>query len=128
LSFSRPRDLLDLAQLNKRLSTPVLLCLLGLAVLSNRVFVLRQFTARIDQNSSFHLPIHDAVPSHADKRTFLLAISNEGLSELQQLPRGAIGIEPDPEGALRDYRVLSKSKTDLSSRPPAYILQSALNL
>src|SRR6266498_5747001 len=128
LSFSVQRGLLVSAKLSKRLSTPLILCLLGLAILSNRVFVLRQFTVRLNQNASFHLPIDNTTPSQAGKRTFLVAIPNEGVSDLQQLPRDAIGIKTDPGGAPRDSWVLFKFQTDLSSGPPTYILQSALNL
>jgi len=114
--------------LSKKLATPLILCLLGLAILSNRVFVLRQFTARLNQNASFHLPIDNTTPSQAGKRTFLIAIPNEGVSDLQQLARDTIGIKTDSGGAPRDSRVLFKFETELSPRPPAYILQSALNL
>jgi hypothetical protein len=128
LSLSAQRGLLVSAKLSKRLATPLILCLLGLAILSNRFFVLRQFTVRFNQNASFHLPIDNTTPSQAGKRTFLIAIPNEGVSDLQHLPRDAIGIKTDPGGAPRDSRVLFKFQTDLSSDPPTYILQSALNL
>jgi hypothetical protein len=128
LNFSAQRGLLVSAKLSKRLATPLILCLLGLAILSNRFFVLRQFTVRFNQNASFHLPIDNTTQSQAGKRTFLIAIPNEGVSDLQHLPRDAIGIKTDPGDAPRDSRVLFEFQTDLSSRPPAYILQSALNL
>ena len=115
-------------KLSKKLATPLILCLLGLAILSNRFYVLRQFTVRLNQNASFHLPIDSTTPSQAGKGTFLIAMPNEGVSDLQQHPRDAIGIKTDPGGASRDSRVLSKLQTDLSSSPPTYILQSALNL
>jgi hypothetical protein len=127
LSLSAQRGLVVLAKLSKKLAAPLILCLLSL-VLSNRFFVLRQFTVRLNQNASFHLPIDNTTPSQAGKRTFLIAIPNEGVSDLQQLHRNAIGIKTDPEVAPRDFRVLSKFQTDLSSRPATYILQSALNL
>jgi hypothetical protein len=128
LSLSAQRGLLVLTKLSKKLATSLILCLLGLAILSNRFFVLRQFTVRLNQNASFHLPIDNTTPSQAGKRTFLIAMPNEGVSDVQQLPRDAIGKKTDPEVATRDFRVLSKFETDLFSRPPAYILQSALNL
>jgi hypothetical protein len=128
LNFSAQRDLLVLAKLSKKLAASLILCLLGVAILSNRVFVLRQFTVRLNQNASFHLPIDNTTPSQAGKRTFLIAIPNEGVSDLQQLPRDAIGIKTVPGGAQRNFRVLFEFQTDLSSRPPTYILQSSLNL
>jgi hypothetical protein len=113
--------------LNKRL-TPLILCLLGLAILSNRFFVLRQFTARLNQNATFHLASHNTTPPQTGKGTFFLATLNEDASDLQQLPRDAIGIKTVPGGAQRHFRVLFEFQTDLSSRPPTYILQSSLNL
>jgi len=128
LNFSVQRDLFVLAKLSKKLATPLILCLLGVAILSNRFFVLRQFTVRLNQNASFYLPIDNTTQSQAGKRTFLIAIPNEGVSDLQHLPRDASGIKTDPGGAPRDSPVLFKFQTDLSSGPPTYILQSALNL
>ncbi|PYJ67688.1 MAG: hypothetical protein DME76_14625 [Verrucomicrobia bacterium] len=114
--------------MSKRLATFFILCLLGLAILSNRLFVLRQFTVRLSQTASFSLPVDNTAPSQANRRAFLIAIPNEGVPDLQQLSRDAIGIKPDPAGARRDTRVLFRFQSDLSSRPPAYILQSVLNL
>jgi len=89
---------------------------------------LRQFTVRLSQTASFSLPVDNTAPSQANRRAFLIAIPNEGVPDLQQLSRDAIGIKPDPAGARRDTRVLFRFQSDLSSRPPAYILQSVLNL
>jgi hypothetical protein len=117
-----------LAKLSKKLATSLIVCLLGLAILSNRFLVLRQFTVKLNPNASLHLPIDNPTRSQAGKRTFLIAISNEGISDLQQLPRAAIVIKTDPGGASRDSRVPFKFQTDISPSPPTYILQSALNL
>jgi hypothetical protein len=126
LSLSAQRGLIILAKLSKRLTTSLILCLLGVAILSNRFFVLRQFTVQLNQNASFNLPIHNTGSS--DKRTLYLAIPNESGSDLQQFPQDVIGINSDPESTHRDARVLSKFQTDLFSSPPTYIIQSALNL
>ena len=128
LSLSAQRDLLVVAKLSKRLTTTLILCLLGLAILSNRVFMLRQVTVRLNQNTGFHLPIDDTTPFQGGKRTFLVAVANEDVSDLLQLPRDAVGIKTDPGCAPRYSRIPFEFQTDLSSRPPTYILQCALNL
>ena len=128
LNFSAQPDLIILAKLSKRLATSLILCLLGLAILSNRFFILRQFTVRFNQNASFKLPVGNTAPAQADRRAFLIAIPNEGASDLQQLARDVSEIRPEPVGALRDSRVPFRFQTVSSSRLPSYILQSALNL
>ena len=128
LSLCARSDLLKLGKLSKRLITPLILLFLGLGLLSNRFFVLRQFTVRLNQNVSFHLPWGNALPLQADKRTFLLAISNESVSDLQQPPRPAIAITTKSAVTLRASWLFFEFQNGLSSRPPFYILQSALNL
>jgi hypothetical protein len=113
---------------NRRLATSLILCFLGVAILSNRFFILRQFAVRPNQNASFQLPVDNTAPAQADRRAILIAIPNEGVSDLQQLTRDAIEIRPDPAGALEDSRVPVRFQTVSSSRLPSYILQSALNL
>jgi hypothetical protein len=114
--------------LSKKVATFLVLCLVGLAVLSNRFFMLRQFTVRLNQNVSFHLPIESSGPAQAGKTTLGVALTNEGVSELQPPPRDAVEIKTDPRDELRGSRIVANLPTDFSSRPPAYILQSVLNL
>jgi hypothetical protein len=114
--------------LSKRLATSLILCLLGLAILSNRVFILRQFTVRLNQNASFQLPVDTTTPTQADRRALLIAIPNEGISDLQQLARNAIEIRPDPAGPLSHSHVPFRFHTGFSPKLPSYIFQSALNL
>ncbi|HXF75149.1 MAG TPA: hypothetical protein VNN13_03575 [Methylomirabilota bacterium] len=119
------------ATLNKRLATFVILFLLlvGLGALSNRFFGFAQFAARPSQNASLRPLSGGAAPFQADKRTFLVAIPNEGDFDLQQLPRGVIGTATPAAGARPPAsRVLFEFQNALSSRSPAYILHSALNL
>jgi hypothetical protein len=128
LSFSAHGDLIILAKLTKKLATSLILCVVGLAVLSNRLFILRQFMVRLDQSASFHLPIESTGPAQSNKTTFAVAIASEGVSELQQPPRNGIEIKTDPGDELRGSRIPFHIQTDLSSTPPPYILQSVLNL
>jgi len=113
--------------LNKRLATTLILCLLGVAILSNRFFGLRQFTVRLNQNASIQLPVDNTTPGQPNKRAFLIALPNEGIADLQQLAR-AIEIRPDSAIALSASRVSLKFQIVSFPRLPNYILQSALNL
>lgn len=128
LYFSAQPGLIILAKLSKRLTTSLILCLLGLAILSNRFFILRQFTVRFNQSASFQQPVDNPARAQSGRRAFLIAIPNEGASDLQQLARDASEIGPGPAGALRHSLVPSRFQTVSSSRLPSYILQSALNL
>src|SRR5919109_4892459 len=128
LSLSAQGGLLVLGKLSKKLAIALILCIFGVAILSNRFVVLRQFTLKLNQNGSFQLPIDNTTLPQAGNRTFLVAIPNEGVSDLQQLPRDAIGMKTNPGTVPRDSRVLFEFQPDLSSRPPTYILQSVLNL
>src|SRR5262245_10686920 len=127
LNSSAQLGLIILAKLNKRLATTLILCLLGVAILSNRFYGLRQFTVRLNPNASVQLPVDNATPGQPVRRAFLIAVPNEGGSDLQQLAR-ALEIRPEPAGAFSDSHVPFRFQTVPSSRLPSYILQSALNL
>jgi hypothetical protein len=114
--------------LNKRSITPLLLVLLGLAVLSNRAFVLRQFAGSLHPAVRLDLPADGTSPGDADSRISLLPVADEGVSELAQLPRDTAGIKTDAEATLRHSRISSNIQTDVAAKPPTYILQSVLNL
>jgi hypothetical protein len=118
----------DVAKLNKRSITPLILVLLGLAVLSNRVFALRQFTGTLNPIISLDLPADSTSPGEADSRTSLLPVADEGISEPAQLPRDAVGIKADAQAALRQSRISANIQAGVPSKPPTYILQSVLNL
>lgn len=90
--------------------------------------MLRQFAVRLNQNTSFQLPVNNTTPSHADRRPFLIAIPNESVSDLPQLPRDVIETKTDPASTLEDSWVHIRFQTDLASRPSVYLLQSVLNL
>src|SRR5262245_19000076 len=113
--------------MNKRLATTLFLCLLSVAILSNRFFGLRQFTVRLNQNVSVQLPVDNTTPGQPVRRAFLIAVPNVGGSDLQELAR-AIEIRPEPAGAFSDSHAPFRFQAVPSSRLPIYILQSALNL
>jgi len=116
-----------LAKLSQTSVTFIILCFLGLALLSNRLFVLRQLRASSNHNATFDLPVDTRSPSPSGKRIFLIATPNEGLSDLQQLSQDHIGNKTHPK-SRQDSRDLFAFQNVLSSGPPAYIFQSALNL
>jgi hypothetical protein len=126
LSSPAQSGLMKLPKLLKKLSIPIIFCLLGFAILSNRFLLLRQFRFSHHQQAGFHLPLDSAEQPRS--RTILLATTNEDLSELGQLARDSGEVETDSPSALQDFRVPFKFQTPISLRPPTYILQSALNL
>jgi hypothetical protein len=99
-----------------------------LALSSNRFFLLRQFPHPLTQNASFHLPVDDTEQPPTGKRTLLIAIADETVSDLSQVSQGSVATEADLRSGLSDFRLLLKFQPSFSSRPPVYILQSALNL
>jgi hypothetical protein len=121
-------DLINLPKLSKKLATYLILCLLGLAISSNRSFLLRQIPHPLTQNASFHLPVDDTKQFPAGKRALLIAVADETVSDLFQVSQDSVAIETDLRSALSASRLPAKFQTPLSSRPPVYILQSALNL
>jgi hypothetical protein len=112
----------------KKLATSIVLCLLGLAILSNRYLALRQFRLPLDQDVSFHLPVDTSRQSQPGRRTLLIATPNEGVSDPQLLSQDYLEIKKDAGGPLQDSPGLFRLQTHLASRPPTYILQSVLNL
>ena len=128
LSFSARVIELVLVKLSKRIITPLILCLLGLGILSNRILSLRQLALRINQNASFHLPVDNATPSRANGRTYLLALPNEGVADLPHVPRHAIEIKTDPPFLAGYSLVHLRFQGDPPARPSLYLLESALNL
>jgi hypothetical protein len=119
---------LILAKLTKRLITPVILFLLALGILSNRILLLRHFTQRLNQNVSVHLPVDNTTPARGNRRTFLLALPNEAVSDLPHVPRQVIEIKTDPPSLPGYPLVHLRFQGDPASRPSIYLLESALNL
>ena len=127
VEISGTGGLIILAKLSRTLVTSVLLCFVGLTILSNRVFVLRQLRASPNHSAAFDLSVDTGNASHSGKRLFLIATPNEGLSDLQQLSRDHIGNKTHP-GSPQDSRDYFAFPNLLSASSPVYIFQSALNL
>jgi hypothetical protein len=114
--------------MNKQLTTALMLCLFGLAILSNRSLMLRQVTVGLSHNASLRLPVDSTSRSQAGGRTLLLAVPNEETADAPQLERNAIVTSTDSSSVLRDSRNILKFQADPPSRTPSYIVQSVLNL
>jgi len=110
---------------NQKIAALIILCLFGLAILSNRFFGLRQFRFPLNQQVTFHLPINNTKQSQQG-RTLLVAIPNEA-SELQQLSPISIVIQKDATELLQTPWA-SKPQSHPSLKTPTYFLQSVLNL
>jgi hypothetical protein len=114
-------------QLSKRIATLVV-CVLGLAILSNRNSILRQFTVAVHPIASFHSPFDKNEPVQAARGKLLFTLPNEEVFDAQVLSRDPIagrGHSAFPFGAARASFTLH---TEFLSTTPTYILQSALNL
>jgi len=114
--------------LNKKLATHILLCFLGVALLSNRFFLLQQSRFQLDHNASLHLPLDNDEQPQEGRKTLLVALPNEGVTDLHEPALDAAQIVTDSGNALQGSRFLLALQILRSSPPPAYILQSALNL
>jgi hypothetical protein len=113
---------------NKKLLAPLILSLLAIAVLSNRLFMLRQFTGKPSQTITVQLPSDKTAPSEAQPRSLLPPLSSEAVPELEESLRSGIVIITHATGTLRERSVLPTLRARLSATPPTYILQSVLNL
>lgn len=113
-------------KLSKRRIAPLILCLLILAILSNRLFTLRQFAVRLNQTASVHLPVDATKPFRSNRRPLVIALTKEGVSEFPQ-PRNELQIKIDPATIVNDARVHLKHQTYLASQS-VFLLQSVLNL
>jgi len=127
LNFPNQRDLLVLAKLNHRLLTFVVLCVIGVALLSGRGLGLRQWSERFYPRATVRLPARDAAPVPS-KRILFLVTSQEDFSDLRQCPAGAVEIAAEFAAAPRPCRTPFEFPAVLFAKPRAYILQSALNL
>jgi hypothetical protein len=112
----------------KKSFAPLILCLLAIGVLSNRLFILRQFTVKPNQAVTVRLPSNSTAPSKAQPRSLLPPLSSEAAPELEESLRSGIAITTDATGTVGERSTLPTLQTRLSATPPTYILQSVLNL
>ena len=124
--FPRPA-LINTGQLRIRFFTPLVLCLLGLVILSNHPFIVGHLT-RIGQNTRFHLPADDARSPHARRSFFLMEVPDDTISDLQHAQRNTIGITTAPKTSLEEYCVAIHFEIAAVFRSPGHLFESVLNL
>ena len=110
--------------MTKRLTTSLLLCLLALAILSNRLLSLRQVAIAADSGTNVHQPVDYLTPSGFTGK-FLVPAAPEDALDLQKLPPPSVRPAGD---SFRDAWHLLRLESNTSPKPPSYILQSVLNL
>ena len=113
--------------MRNKLVLALFLCLIGAAFLSNKFFVLRQFSEKLKQNSSVHLPVDREAPAPSARMCRAL-LPNDDDSDSQPLVRCVIGGKTTPGDRFPNFWFRFGLHTDLASKPPAYILQSSLTL
>jgi len=114
--------------LRNRFVIPFVACLLGIALLSNRALPLRQLPVRIEQQSSFHLPADKTGSSRVHHGPLLIAVSDEGISDLRQTPRNAMAIVTVPVSPIEERWAYVRLQSVFLHRVSVYLLQPVLNL
>jgi hypothetical protein len=112
--------------MSNRLVTALILGLLGLMIVVNRPFIVRQAT-RFHQVQRFHSPIHDAKSSHARRSFFLMESSDDAVPDLDA-QRNGIGSKVDPKTHSEGLRLGILLKSGAIVRSPVHIFESVLNL
>jgi hypothetical protein len=108
----------------KRLTISLLLCLLALAIVSNRLFLLRQVAIAAHPSTNVHQPFDDLVQSGFTGK-FLVPEAQQDEFELQKLAPPLLQTAVDLYGATG---CLPQLKSGTFAQAPPYILLSVLNL
>lgn len=124
LSFWRQPVVIKLATVTKRLTTSLLLCLLTFAILSGRLVLLQQAAMAADSNTNVQQPVDYFTPSGFGGR-FLVPEALQDAFDLQKLAPPSVLAAGD---LFRDAGQLLRLEINTCTKPPAYILQSVLNL
>ena len=103
---------------------PLFMCLLALAVMSNRLVSLRQIAIAADPNTNVQQPLDYPIQS-AFTGSFFVSEAQQDAFDLQQLAPPSVRAAND---FFRDVRHLLRIESNTSSQLPPYILQSVLNL
>lgn len=106
---------------------PLVLCLLGLFVLSNKPFVVRQLIGR-SSNECFHLPVGDSTSPHAGRTFFFMESVDDASPDLQYIQRNGIGIKTDFQTPIEEHWIGRAAETDSLFRSPVQRFESVLNL
>jgi hypothetical protein len=124
LSLWRLPVVINLATVTKRLTISLLLCLLALAIVSNRLVSLRQIAIAADSATNVHEPLDNIIrPGLTGK--FLVPETLQDELHLQKLAPTSLKIAAN---VFSNSWRLSRLEIDTSPKPPSYILLLVLNL
>jgi hypothetical protein len=124
LSLWRLPVVINLATVTKRLTISLLLCLLALAIVSNRLVSLRQIAIAADSATNVHEPLDNIIrPGFTGK--FLVPETLQDELHLQKLAPTSLKIAAN---VFSNSWRLSRLEIDTSPKPPSYILLLVLNL
>ena len=124
LSFWRQPVVIKPATVTKRLTISLLLCLLALAIVSNRLVSLRQIAMAADSGTNVHQPLDDMIrPGFTGK--FLVPETLQDEFHLQKL---ALTSLQTPADVFSNCWRLPRLEINTSPKPPSYILLLVLTL
>ncbi len=124
LSFCRQPVVINPATVTKRLTISLLLCLLALAIVSNRLVSLRQIAMAADSGTNVHQPLDYVIrPGFTGK--FLVPETLQDEFHLQKLALTSLQTAVD---VFSNSSRLPRLETNTSPKPPSYILLLVLTL
>lgn len=124
LSFCRQPVVINPVTVTKRLTISLLLCLLALAIVSNRLVSLRQIAMAADSGTNVHQPLDYVIrPGFTGK--FLVPETLQDEFHLQKLALTSLQTAVD---VFSNSSRLPRLETNTSPKPPSYILLLVLTL
>ena len=124
LSFCRQPVVINPVTVTKRLTISLLLCLLALAIVSNRLVSLRQIAMAADSGTNVHQPLDYVIrPGFTGK--FLVPETLQDEFYLQKLALTSLQTAVD---VFSNSWRLPRLETNTSPKPPSYILLLVLTL
>ena len=105
----------------------MVLCLLGLAVLTNRPIIVNQVIG-LNSNRRFHLPVDNSKSSHAGHRFFFMESADDAVPDLQYAQRNSVGIKSDPQTPVEKHWIRIPVETNAPIRSPVHLFGSVMNL
>jgi hypothetical protein len=124
VSFWRQPVVIKPATVTKRLTISLLLCLLALAIVSNRLVSLRQIAMAADSRTNVHQPL-DYMIRPGFTGQFLVPETLQDEFHPQKLAPTSL---PSPADVFSDSWRLPRLEINTSPKPPSYILLLVLTL
>ena len=123
---SRHPGLIETSQLSNRFFTGLVLCLLGLAVLSNRPIIVKQVIG-LNSTRLFHLPAERSTASDAG-HGFFLESADDAVVGFEYAQRNSIGIKSDLQTPVKKHWIRIPVETDAPISSPVHLFGSVMNL